>query len=211
MIVKRTFDVVGSLFFLTLFSPLMLVIALLVKLDGTGGPVFCDAPKRVGKGKTKFMLWKFRTMIPAAYEKIMCDPNLAALKKQNGEKGKIHIEDDPRITRIGRFLRRWDLDELPQLINVLFGEMSLVGPRPYFEEEMKLAIKKGRNYETCVEQLVRVKPGITGLWQVSGRNNLGLAQRLEMDANYAMNPSIWTDIKILLKTPYVVLFRIGAW
>jgi len=148
-------------------------------------------------------MYKFRTMSKDAHENIRNDASLKSVyekQKQNG--GKLRVDEDPRITGVGKILRKWDLDELPQLFNVLRGEMSMVGPRPYFKEELE-------RYD--VDPIFSVRPGVTGLWQVSGRNDLPFERRIKIDIKYANEVSFWTDLKVMLKTPYVVLFRIGAW
>lgn len=205
-IIKRVFDVVSAVVLLSLLFPLMLVVALLVKLDGTSGPVFSDSPKRVGRNGKSFVMYKFRTMIPDAHQKIREDPEMKKLLQiQNSSQNKIKSAEDTRITKIGRFIRMFDMDELPQLINVIKGEMSIVGPRPYFSEELnKFACKK-------VNAILSINPGITGLWQVSGRNELTINQRLKLDLDYVQNLSLVEDLKILFKTPSVVLTRKGAW
>lgn len=200
---KRVIDVVFSGVGLVITSPLIGLIALLIKLDGTGGGVFSDEPERIGKDGVPFRMYKFRTMIPNAHELIRTEEGYKDLRARQEESGKLSIDEDVRITNVGTFLRRWDLDELPQLVNVFLGQMSIVGPRPYFREEC-------RSYVAAMEKIRRVPPGITGFWQVSGRNDILLDKRIEMDMMYVEEWTLIKDLIILLKTPYVVIFRVGA-
>ncbi|MBN1617791.1 sugar transferase [Candidatus Dojkabacteria bacterium] len=209
---KRLLDIVGSLVALFFLSPLFALISLVIWLDGTGGPIFAESQSRVGLRGSSFNMLKFRTMVPNAHELLHSNSEydyLLRLMHQNG--GKIKTEEDPRVTNLGKFLRKWSLDELPQFINIFWGEMSLVGPRPYFQYELEDLNRKLLNGKTLVDGVLSVKPGLTGLWQVSGRNNLGLKKRIALDFSYSYNKSILYDIKLLLKTPEVVITRDGAW
>ncbi len=151
-------------------------------------------------------------MIPNAHNEILNNPEYAGLKKQWETNGnKLKIAEDTRITPVGRFLRKTDLDELPQIINVLKGQMSLVGPRPMYKDEVLRHLKKNPEDEKYLEDIFKVRPGITGIWQVSGRNKIPFRERLRMDTEYVKNQNLFTDFKILLKTPYVVLTRKGAY
>jgi len=185
---------------LPFFVILHFIISILIKFDSRGSVFFKQ--ERIGKDGKVFICYKYRSM----YEN--GDEILREYLKKHPEEvlyyEKYHkYKNDPRITRIGKFLRVTSLDELPQIINVIKGEMSFIGPRPYLPVEEK----KMGNYK---KYIFKVKPGITGLWQVSGRNNLTFEERLKLDKIYVENWSIWMDIKILLKTIKVVLFRIGA-
>jgi Undecaprenyl-phosphate galactose phosphotransferase WbaP len=197
---KRALDLFGVVVGGLLISPLLLVLATLIKLESSG-PVLYKQQRLGGEGNP-FCLYKFRTMHPEADEmltKLLQDePNLRSEWERNKK-----LRNDPRITRIGRFLRKSSLDELPQLWNVLRGEMSLVGPRPALVEEVS---KYGEVY-TLYQ---RMRPGITGLWQVSGRNDTSYEERLAMVAYYVRNWSIWLDLIILARTVKVVVFRWGA-
>ncbi|MGO4705702.1 sugar transferase [Microvirga sp. 2MCAF38] len=197
--VKRAFDITGSLLLLFLALPLLAVIALLVAIDG--GPVFF-AHKRIGRGGEVFGCLKFRTMILDAEnclnEYLSFHPH-AAIEWQRDQK----LTFDPRVTAIGQFLRSSSLDELPQLINVLLGQMSLVGPRPVTTGELA-------HYGNVLDLYKSVRPGITGLWQVSGRNDVGYAMRVSLDERYVRDWSLGLDFKILFRTPLVVLSRRGA-
>ena len=203
LVVKRSFDLVIGLLILILFMPVLFCIALLIRLDSPGPAFFVQ--KRLGKNGKVFNCFKFRTMVDGA------EQGLSALfKKKPAFKGEweanFKIRNDPRVTRVGRFLRKTSLDELPQIINVILGQMSLVGPRPRPLYELD-----GRrdNYEFQVG--LRVRPGITGLWQVSGRNKLNFEQRVTMDAIYVRKWSLCTDFQLLLKTVGIVIKQRGAY
>lgn len=196
-VVKRATDLIFSLLFLLVFSPILFLIAIAIKIDSPG-PVFFKQ-ERIGEDGTPFMLYKFRSMIKDA-EKLF--PKLALLSEVEGHIFK--IKKDPRITRVGRYLRRWSLDELPQLINVLCGKMSLVGPRPPLPREVK-------KYDSWHMKRLRVAPGMTGLWQVSGRSDLPFEDMVRHDIFYIENWSLWLDFKIILQTIPTVLFGGGAY
>jgi exopolysaccharide biosynthesis polyprenyl glycosylphosphotransferase len=196
---KRGFDFCCSLLLLVLLSPVMLLIALLIKLDSPG-PVFYKQT-RIGLHSQPFKAWKFRTMV------VNADKLQKELEARNEMKDGImfKIKDDPRITRVGKFLRRYSLDELPQLFNVLFGEMSLVGPRPFpMRDVEKFSERHFIRHE--------VLPGITGLWQVSGRSEItDFEQVIYWDLSYIEKWSIWLDLQILFRTVQVVLNKTGAY
>lgn len=197
---KRLLDVVGAFSLALVFSPLM--IAIVVILHSEGGPVIYKH-RRVGRAGKMFECLKFRTMVPNAdqvlRELLEGDPELMA-EWVRGHK----LRSDPRVTRLGRFLRRTSLDELPQIWNVVRGEMSLVGPRPVVREEL---LKYGRN----VGVYMAARPGITGLWQVTGRNNTDYRRRVVLDTYYVRNHTLLLDLYILLKTTTVVLCGSGAY
>lgn len=197
---KRILDIVGSLAIGLVFSPLIVVIAVRMSLED--GPILFRH-HRVGYGGRVFECLKFRTMVPNAEQILrnLLDTNPQA----NAEWLRDHkLKNDPRVTRIGRFLRRTSLDELPQLWNVLRGEMSLVGPRPIVKEEMLRYGKYARRY-------LAAKPGVTGLWQVTGRNDTDYRRRVALDAYYVKKHSIVLDVRILLKTVKVVVWGRGAY
>lgn len=197
---KRAFDVVIASLLVVVLLPLFVGLGLLIKSGG--GPVYYRH-SRVGRNRKKFECLKFRTMVPNA-DKVLKDL-LAADEKARAEWEKnFKLHEDPRITRVGRFLRRSSLDELPQLFNVLWGEMSLVGPRPIVEEEME-------RYRNDLKYYYSVRPGITGLWQISGRNDIDYDYRVRLDSWYVKNWSLWHDITILFRTVSVVLKRVGAY
>ena len=210
-IIKRVSDIVLSLFLLIFLLPFFLLVSFLIWL-GDRDEIFVKDPLRIGLNGKEFRMYKFRTMIPNAHREILENPEYSDLKKKWEENGnKLKIDEDIRITKIGKVLRRTDLDELPQLINVLIGQMSLVGPRPMYKEELERHLKTNPRDEKYLKDILIVRPGISGLWQVSGRNEIPLGKRLEMDAKYSKEQNIFLDMKILLKTPYVVLTRKGVY
>jgi exopolysaccharide biosynthesis polyprenyl glycosylphosphotransferase len=195
---KRTFDVVVSTVGLLLIWPLLLAVAIAIKLDGHGGAVLFRQ-QRVGRHRQLFTLLKFRTMVLEAEDR------LAELAGRNEADGPLFkLRDDPRITRVGRFLRRYSLDELPQLFNVLKGEMSLVGPRPPLPTEVAL-------YEDWQLDRLEVRPGITGLWQVSGRSELSFDEYVRLDLFYIENWSMLYDLFVVAKTIPILLMPRGAY
>jgi exopolysaccharide biosynthesis polyprenyl glycosylphosphotransferase len=196
-IIKRTFDLCGALVGLVLCAPLMAAAALLIKLDSLGTVFFRQ--ERAGRYGKPFRMWKFRTMVADAEQQL---PEFVDVEKL--EQPVFKLQNDPRVTRVGHWLRRISLDELPQLINVLRGEMSLVGPRP---EQVDLV----ERYNAWQAQRLLVKPGITGSMQVSGRGDLPFEERLKLELAYIENYSLWEDIKILLKTIPAVLSSRGAY
>jgi len=199
-IAKRVLDVIGALVLGAVFSPLILVIVCLMRRHGE--PVIYRH-RRVGRGGQIFFCLKFRTMIPNA-DQVLRDL-LASNPELQAEWMRDHkLRNDPRVTPVGRFLRRTSLDELPQLLNVLRGEMSLVGPRPVVREEL---LRYGRNVATYLA----AKPGITGLWQVTGRNNTDYRRRVVLDTYYVRNQNLLLDLYILAKTTGVVLGGKGAY
>lgn len=197
--VKRTIDVIGAVVGIVFFAPLMAIIAGLVRREG-GDVIFSH--ERIGRNGKPFKCLKFRTMVPDAKERL--EALLASDPEARAEWERDHkLTRDPRITRLGAFLRKTSLDELPQFFNVLKGEMSLVGPRPITAEECK---KYGDSYELYI----RYRPGITGIWQVSGRNDISYPARVALDSQYALNQSIYFDIVILLRTFGVIASGVGA-
>lgn len=202
---KRLLDITGAVVGLIVFSPLMLLVALYIKLVSPG-PVFADIPERMGKDSKKFRMYKFRSMIPNAHAYLLQHPELYEEYKRNSYK----LKDDPRIIKGGNFVRRSSIDELPQLINVLKGEMSLVGPRAYFPFELRDQQQVFPESRPFVERLLKIKPGITGPWQVGGRSAVGFVERTKIDARYAKRRSILYDLLLLLKTPMAVLQAKGA-
>ena len=207
--IKRLMDVVGAVALLFLFSPIIIVAAIAIKLTSPG-PIFADTPKRVGKDGKKFYTYKFRSMVVNAHEKLLKDPKYKKYLKELKEGGNYKIMNDPRVTSVGRLIRKHSIDEVPQLINVLKGEMSIVGPRPYYQDELEFQQKKFPGTEKYVTEMLKVKPGITGYWQVAGRSDVKFDKRIEMDAYYARKRSIILDVLILLKTPWVMLSGKGA-
>ena len=187
LISKRVIDIVGSLAGIILLSPLFLIVAILIKLEDPKGKVFFTQ-ERNGKYPKTFKMYKFRSMVHNA-EELLKD-----LMDRNEQTGPVFkINDDPRITKVGKFIRKTSIDELPQLFNVLKGDMSLVGPRPPIPHEVD-------QYNSYQIQRLAVKPGLTCIWQVSGRNNIGFDEWVEMDIEYIKTRNLWLDIKLIFKT-----------
>ena len=205
---KRVIDIIGSVIGLVILAPLFLAVSLAIKLDSKG-PLFADTPMRVGKDGKLFKMHKFRSMIANAHELLRTDPNFQALYEEY-RKGSYKLYDDPRITTVGKFIRKYSLDELPQLLNVLKSEMSLVGPRAYYPDELEDQQIKYPSSRKYVKIILSGKPGITGVWQVSGRSAINFDKRVEMDAGYVMRCSIFFDIMLLFKTVPAVLSGKGA-
>lgn len=196
--VKRGFDILASLMGLILLSPLFLIVAIAIKVDDPRGKVFYSQI-RLGRGERPFKMFKFRSMFVDA------DKKLADLLKYNEVDGAMFkMKEDPRVTRIGHFIRKYSIDELPQLINVLKGDMSLVGPRPPLEREVA-------NYSEHAKQRLYVKPGCTGLWQVSGRNSVGFDEMVELDLQYIQKSSFWFDLKIMFMTVKIMVWPNSAY
>lgn len=200
-ILKRIIDLFlvlfSSLFLLIIFS----IISILIKLDSKGPIIF--GHKRIGQNGKKFTVWKFRTMVIDADEKLNDYLEKNPKLKEEWKKTR-KLKNDPRITNFGKFLRKTSLDELPQVVNVLFGNMSFVGPRPIIEDEIKYYNKTFKLYK-------KVKPGITGLWQVSGRSSTSYSNRISLDEYYIRHWSVWMDLYIIIRTIYVILNHKGAY
>jgi len=192
---KRALDVLGTATLLLLCSPIVLTTYLALWLTTRGRPIFCQ--ERLGLGGRPFTMYKFRTMHPDAIRR--------QNKVKNEQEGPVFKNRrDPRVTRLGRFLRSTSIDEMPQLVNVLLGQMSLVGPRPPLRTEVA-------QYEPWQRRRLTVKPGLTCLWQVSGRSEIGFEQWVRMDLWYVSNQGFWTDLGLLARTPWSVLSRRGAY
>lgn len=191
LVMKRAIDIIGSFCGLVVLSILFVIIALLIKLEDPKGKVFFKQ-LRVGKDGKEFYMYKFRSMASDAEERLK---ELLALNEVSGAMFK--MKDDPRVTRIGKFIRKTSVDELPQLLNVLRGDMSLVGPRPPLPREVA-------EYSAYDKQRLLVTPGCTGLWQVNGRSNVSFSKMVELDIEYIKNRSTILDVKILLKTVLVI-------
>lgn len=192
---KRTIDIIGAIVGIALLIPLTIIVAINNRISGERGPIFY-IQDRIGKDGKPFRMYKFRTMVVGADEKLaeILEKDAAARKEFKKYK---KLKEDPRITKAGRFLRKTSLDEFPQFINVLKGEMSLVGPRPYL-------FREHADMEGYYDTIVKHKPGITGLWQISGRSNVTFKDRLEMDMKYHKEANVARDVKILCKTVFNV-------
>ncbi|MCT1391453.1 sugar transferase [Peribacillus frigoritolerans] len=195
---KRLTDIIGSLIGLILLSPIFLIVAILIKIEDPKGPIFFKQI-RIGKDETQFHMYKFRSMVSDAEERLK---DLLALNEVSGAMFK--MKEDPRITRIGKFIRKTSIDELPQLWNVLRGDMSLVGPRPPLLREVE-------EYTKYDKQRLLVTPGCAGLWQVSGRNNLGFNEMVELDLKYINERSLIYDIKIIIRTIMIMIIPNNAY
>lgn len=206
--IKRILDVFSALILLIIFSPVFLLTAIAIKLD-SDGPIFADTPMRVGKDGKLFRMYKFRSMIQNAYEILSTNPEYKKLFEEYKKSG-FKLKHDPRVTRVGHFIRKYSFDEIPQFLNVLKGDMSLVGPRAYYGDELNYQQKKYPETKPDVKVVLSVKPGITGLWQVSGRSQINFDKRIKMDAEYAKRRSILYDLTIVLRTPAAMLSAKGA-
>jgi len=213
--VKRLMDITAAAAGLLIFSPVMIAIYIARKREGTTNVIFSQP--RVGWGGEVFMFHKFSSMTTTTAEEEReffiqlekDDPRRVEEYKRNNFKFK--DGEDPRITKVGKFIRRYSIDELPQFFNVLRGEMSLVGPRAYKPDELEYKIKEYPRSKKDVDLLLTVKPGITGVWQISGRSELDFPKRARLDAGYASRRSILEDIRIILKTPGAMLGGKGAY
>lgn len=205
---KRFVDIFLSIFLIIIFSPVMIITMIVIKLTSPG-PVLADIPERVGRKGKLFRIYKFRSMFVNAHNLMKTDPKYKKLYEEYKKSGyKLH--NDPRVTKVGRFIRKYSIDEMPQFFNVLKGEMSIVGPRAYYPDELEEQQKKFPHTKELVKEMLTVKPGITGYWQVSGRSDIDFERRIEMDAYYARKKSLWLDFLIILKTPFVMLSGKGA-
>ncbi|EKD57849.1 MAG: hypothetical protein ACD_57C00121G0001 [uncultured bacterium] len=209
---KRTIDIIGSLVSLIIFSPIIIFVALLVK-STSPGPLFYN-PLRVGKDGSQFKMLKFRSMHMYkikgtwvhAEKYLQSHPKLMRQYQENSFK----LKRDPRITSVGKILRKFSLDELPQLVNVLIGDMSLVGPRAYQQDELIHQQKVYPTTRKCVKIILTARPGASGPWQVSGRSSINFDKRVEMDADYIKRKSILYDLGIVIKTPIAMISTKGA-
>lgn len=205
---KRLFDIVISVTLLIIFAPICLFTIIAIKLDSKG-PIFADVPERVGKDGKLFKMYKFRSMIMNAHTLLREDERFRKLYEEYKE-GSYKLKNDPRITRVGKFIRKHSLDELPQIINVLKGEMSVVGPRAYYQDELEDQQKKYPHTQGLLVKVLSVKPGITGLWQVSGRSDVNFDKRVAIDAKYAERMSFLSDMLVILRTPWTMITGKGA-
>jgi len=205
---KRVLDLVLFFVLAIVFAPVCIVTAILIKLESKGS-IFADIPPRVGQNGRLIKIYKFRSMIADAHYLLHNDERFKKLYEEY-KRNSYKLRDDPRVTKVGKFIRKHSIDEIPQLLNVLKGEMSIVGPRAYYPDELEEQQQKYPQTRQLIKEVLQVKPGITGLWQVSGRSNINFDQRVEIDARYALKKSFWLDIKILFKTPWVMISGQGA-
>lgn len=205
---KRLIDILFSIVLLIFFLPISVISAIFIKLD-TKGTVLADVPERIGQFGKKFKMFKFRSMINNAHTLLRTDPRFNKLYLEY-KKGSYKLKSDPRITPVGKIIRKHSIDEIPQLFNVLFGDMSIVGPRAYYPDELQNQQKKYPYTKSLVTKVLSVKPGITGLWQVSGRSEINFDKRIALDAKYVDNISLWKDLVIMLRTPWVMITGKGA-
>jgi len=212
-IAKRTVDIAAALVGISLLGPVMLVILIARKMERPTRVIFFQT--RIGKNGKLFKLCKFSSMTTTTDEEER--KYFRKLEKDNPKlmeeyrRSNFKFKDDPRITRVGKFIRRFSIDELPQFFNVLRGEMSLVGPRAYKPDELEHQRKTYPDCEPDIAALLMIKPGVTGLWQVSGRSELDFPQRVKLDAAYARRISLLEDFRIIIKTPFVMLGGRGAY
>lgn len=211
-ITKRIIDIIASAVLLIIFLPIMIITAIVIKITSPG-PILVEknnkTAQRVGKNGKIFYHYKFRSMMVNAYEIIKNDPKFKKLYLEY-KNSNFKLNKDPRVTKVGKFIRKYSIDETPQFINVLKGDMSLVGPRPCFVDELEEQKKKFPQSEKYIKEMLKIKPGITGYWQVEGRSNVNFDKRVEMDAYYARKKSLFFDILIILKTPWAMISGRGA-
>lgn len=211
-ITKRIIDVVLSTILVVIFSPIMLLTAIIIKLTSPG-PVLVEKSnshmQRIGKDGKVFRLFKFRSMSVNADYLLTKDPRFKKLYNEY-KRSSFKLHEDPRVTKFGKFIRKYSIDETPQFFNVLKGDMSVVGPRPYHADELVEQQRRYPGTEKFVRETQTVKPGITGFWQVTGRSNINFDKRIEMDASYAKKKSLLMDLMIILKTPIAMISGVGA-
>jgi len=203
-IVKRILDIIISVIALPFIIPIALFVSLAILLED-GLPVIY-VQERVGRNRELFRIYKFRSMIKNADEILFSNAELYRKMRSGSHK----MENDPRVTRVGRFIRKYSIDELPQFLNVLRGDMSFVGPRAYRPDELEKYERENPSIRDAIGTILSVKPGITGLWQVSGRSELTFDERIELEKRYASSRSILLDLYVILKTPLAVLQAKGA-
>lgn len=201
---KRVLDLTVASILMLVFLPVWLIVPLLIVLSSPGPIVYRH--RRVGQNGRSFDMYKFRSMVMDA-DHILHHQDKQLLKKFKAMDWKLEAKDDPRITPLGRILRALTIDEFPQLYNVLKGEMSMVGPRAYLSRELSEQVKKYPGTKKLMDIVMTAKPGLTGLWQVSGRNEISFDKRVSLDAQYVKAHSLWNDLKILWKTPQAMISK----
>lgn len=207
-IIERLIDIVFSIVLIIFFLPAIIIIAIAIKLDSKG-PILAETPQRVGKKGKLFKMYKFRSMVEDAHEMLRKNPEYSKLYDVY-KKGSYKLKNDPRITRVGEFIRKHSLDEIPQFFNILKGEMGVVGPRAYYPDELREQQKKYPGTLKSVKIVLSVKPGLTGYWQVSGRSEINFDKRIEMDAQYVKKSNIRYNLWIIAKTPWAMISGRGA-
>jgi lipopolysaccharide/colanic/teichoic acid biosynthesis glycosyltransferase len=211
--VKRLIDIFFSIFLLILFSPILIATSIAIKITSPG-PILVEKGnehmRRLGKNGKPFRLFKFRSMMVNADVLEKTDPKYKHIYFEKRKSGAYKPKHDTRITNVGKFIRKHSIDEMPQLFNVLKGEMSIVGPRAYLKEELEEQQKKFPGTEKYVKEMMTIKPGITGFWQVTGRSEVDFDKRIQMDAYYARKKSLFFDFLIMLKTPFAMISGKGA-
>lgn len=207
-VTKRIIDIVGSIVIGAVFLPVSIVTVIAILVD-TPGPIFADTPERVGKNGKLFKLFKFRSMIVNAHTMLRHDPKMKKLYSEYRH-NSYKLKNDPRVTQVGKFIRKHSIDEIPQLLNVLRGDMSLVGPRPYYPDELREQQKKYPKTKNLVKIVLSARPGVTGYWQVSGSSEVNFDKRIQMDAEYVARRSLWLDILIICKSPWAMISGAGA-
>ncbi len=210
--VKRTIDILAALILIILFLPVWIIVPFLIILESKGTVFY--KPERIGRYGKPFKMIKFRSMKmfeiggKEVHAVEFWKYNKELFEKYKKAGWKLTLEEDPRITRLGKILRQTSIDEFPQVFNILKGDMSLVGPRAYVKPEIDDAVKRyGKNIHTIINQSLEAKPGLTGPWQVSGRNDIPWEKRVEMDAEYAKRRSLWQDFAIMIKTPLAMISK----
>lgn len=201
---KRILDICVALILLVIFLPAWVIVPIIIYLTSPGPIIFRH--RRIGKDGKEFDMFKFRSMVVGA-DDLLHKKDLELLKKFKAMDWKLEAKDDPRITSLGRILRALTIDEFPQLYNVLKGDMSMVGPRAYLKLELREQVKKYPKVKPLAKIVLSAKPGITGLWQVSGRNEITFDKRLSLDTEYTRRMSLWNDLIILLKTPRAMISK----
>lgn len=206
--IKRLLDITCAVILLIIFSPIIIFVTIAIKLTSKG-PILADTPERVGKNGKLFKMYKFRSMVENAHEILRENPEFAKLF-EDYKKGSYKLRNDPRVTPVGKFIRKYSFDEIPQLLNILQGDMSLVGPRAYYPDELREQQKKYPNTREAVKVVLSVKPGLTGFWQVSGRSEINFDKRIAMDSDYVHKRSILYDLWIISRTPWAMISGKGA-
>ncbi|MEA2020182.1 MAG: sugar transferase [Patescibacteria group bacterium] len=203
-VIKRLLDIFIAVLAIIIGFPLFLLVSLAIWLEDQGSIIYSQV--RVGKDRAPFRIYKFRSMVENADEILFSNSQLYEKMRSGSHK----VENDPRITKVGKFIRKYSIDEFPQFFNVLKGEMSFVGPRAYRPDELEMCENERLDRREQLENILKVKPGITGLWQVSGRSNLSFEERLNLEERYALSHSLLLDFFIILKTPIAVIKAEGA-